>query len=253
MSMLNLTLSGYSTALFSTWYFAEEWGLLLDAGDGVMSALLQKSRKVKHIFLSHADRDHLTGLLQLNHLNARPGFPKVYYPKDSLSIPALGDFSKRFDRQVEVTEWIGIDEYSAIEIKKNIWVQPVKNNHVATAGPLAKSFGYRVQQRKQKLKSKYLHLSQREIVQLRTEIGEENLTYEVSENLLAYSGDTPVENFHFWDNTPVLIHEATFLSSNVLQEDDPRNSKHSLLEDVLKAASNINIQLLILGHFSSRY
>lgn len=250
---MNLTISGYSTALFSTWYFIEEWGLLLDAGDGVISALLQKSRKIKHIFLTHADRDHITGLLQLNQLNARPGFPKIYYPKDSLSIAALGEFSKRFDRQVEATEWIGIDENSAIEVKKNIWVQPVKNNHVITAGPLAKSFGYLVQQRKQKLKREYLHLSQPQIIELRNKIGEENLTYEVSENLLAYSGDTPVENFNIWNNTPILIHESTFLSSNVFTEDDPRNNKHSLLEDVLKAVSKINIQLLILGHFSSRY
>jgi ribonuclease Z len=250
---MNLTLSGYSTALFSTWYFVEEWGLLLDAGDGAISALLQKSRKINHIFLSHADRDHITGLLQLNHLNARDGFPKVYYPKDSLSIPALGQFSKRFDKQVEATEWIGVDENSAIEIKKNIWVQPVKNSHVASAGPLAKSFGYLVQQRKQKLKPEYLTLSQKEIIALRNEIGDENLTYEVRENLLGYSGDTPVENFHIWNGTPVLIHEATFLSSNVYSDDDPRNSKHSLLEDVLTAAKENNIGLLVLGHFSSRY
>ncbi len=250
---MNLTISGYSTALFSTWYFVEELGLLLDAGDGAVSHLLQKSGKIKHIFLSHADRDHITGLLQLNQLNARPGFPKIYYPKDSLSIAALGEFSKRFDRQVQATEWIPVDEHSNIEIKKGIWVKPVKNNHVITAGKLAKSFGYLVQQRKRKLKPEYLSLSPSEIIELRNHLGEENITMEVSENMLAYSGDTPVENFDTWNNTPVLIHEATFLSNNVFTEDDPRNSKHSLLEDVLQAASQINIQLLVLGHFSSRY
>lgn len=250
---MNLTISGYSTALFSTWYFVEELGLLLDAGDGAVSHLLQKSGKIKHIFLSHADRDHITGLLQLNQLNARPGFPKIYYPKDSLSIAALGVFSKHFDRQVQATEWIPVDEHSQIEIKKGIWVKPVKNNHVITAGELAKSFGYLVQQRKRKLKPEYLHLSQPEIIQLRNNAGEEDITFEVSENLLAYSGDTPVENFDIWNHTPVLIHESTFLSSNVFTEDDPRNSKHSLLEDVVLAASQINIQLLVLGHFSSRY
>ena len=250
---MNFTISGYSTALFSTWYFVEELGLLLDAGDGAVSHLLQKSRKIKHIFLSHADRDHITGLLQLNQLNARPGFPKIYYPKDSLSIAALGEFSKRFDRQVQATAWIPIDEHSAIEIIKGIWVKPVQNHHVTTAGKLAKSFGYLVQQRKRKLKEEYLPLSQPEIIQLRNNLGEENITFEVSENLLAYSGDTPVENFDVWDHTPVLIHESTFLSSNVFTEGDPRNSKHSLLEDVLQAASQINIQLLVLGHFSSRY
>lgn len=57
---MEFTISGYSTALFSTWYFIEELGLLFDAGDGVITYLLQKSRKIKYIFISHADRDHLT-------------------------------------------------------------------------------------------------------------------------------------------------------------------------------------------------
>ena len=58
---MKLTISGYSTALFSTWYFVEELGLLFDAGDGIITQLLQKSRKIKYVFISHGDRDHLTG------------------------------------------------------------------------------------------------------------------------------------------------------------------------------------------------
>jgi ribonuclease Z len=52
-----MTITGYSTALFATWYFVEEWGVLFDAGDGLISALLQKSRKIDQVFISHADRD----------------------------------------------------------------------------------------------------------------------------------------------------------------------------------------------------
>ncbi len=100
---MQLTITGYSTALFSTWYFVEEWGILFDAGDGLISALLQKSRKIDHVFISHADRDHLTGLLQFNQLNARPGYPIIHYPKDSGSFPVLGEFSRKFDPQVART------------------------------------------------------------------------------------------------------------------------------------------------------
>jgi ribonuclease Z len=130
--MLNLTISGYSTALFSTWYFIEELSLLLDAGDGVISNLLQKSRKIKYAFISHADRDHLTGLLQLNQLNARPTFPKILFPKDSKSISVFERFSKAFDTQVEETEWIPLEDGQEIEIKKDIIVTSVKNSHVTT-------------------------------------------------------------------------------------------------------------------------
>lgn len=86
---MKLNIAGYSTALFSTWYFIEELGLLFDAGDGVTSSLLQKSRKIEHVFVSHADRDHLTGLLQLNQLNAREGFPKIFFPFSCGSFPAI--------------------------------------------------------------------------------------------------------------------------------------------------------------------
>ncbi|WP_282456680.1 hypothetical protein [Chitinophaga sedimenti] len=42
---MKLTISGYSTALFATWYFIDELGILLDAGDGLTSSLLQKAGK----------------------------------------------------------------------------------------------------------------------------------------------------------------------------------------------------------------
>ena len=109
---MQLTITAFSTALFSTWYFIDELGILFDAGDGVSAHLLQKARKVKHAFISHADRDHISGLIQFNQLNARDGFPKIYYPKDSGSFPALADFAAKFDPHVSGSEWhpIGFDE-----------------------------------------------------------------------------------------------------------------------------------------------
>jgi ribonuclease Z len=250
---MQLTISGYSTALFSTWYFVEELGVLFDAGDGVIANLLQKSRKIKHVFISHADRDHLTGLIQLNQLNARAGFPKMYYPKDARSIRTLEAFSKEFDDQVESTEWIPLTEGQEIEIKKDIIVTPIKNHHVASPDSILKSTGYLVQNRKYKLKQQYLHLSQKEIIALRNDLGEKNLTEEVRVNVLGYSGDTPVENFSVWNNTETLIHEATFLNKKEISDNDTRRNKHSVLEDVLIAASSANIKNLIIGHISSRY
>jgi ribonuclease Z len=76
---------------------------------------------------------------------------------------------------------------------------------------------------------------------------------EVRENILGYSGDTPVENFDIWDNTRILIHEATFLSKVEIEDNDTRRNKHSVLEEVIRAAVSIDIKVLILGHFSSRY
>jgi len=74
---MNLTIHGYSTALYATWYFVEELGILFDAGDGLVSNLMGKSGKIRDVFISHADRDHITGLLQYNQLFAQHK-PKIF-------------------------------------------------------------------------------------------------------------------------------------------------------------------------------
>lgn len=249
---MDLTITGYSTALFSTWYFIEELGLLFDAGDGVTSSLLQKSRKIDHVFISHADRDHVAGLLKLNQQNAREGFPKIYFPVNARSFFALEEFTKRFDAPVQQTIWTPISEDAHVQIRKDLFVQSVKNHHVKTESNEVKSLGFQVYQTKNKLKAEFLNLSQTEIVQATNKLGRENMTYEVRTNLVAYSGDTPVENFDRWNNTQILIHEATFLRKEELDNSGKRN-KHSNLEDVLKMVSEIHVEALILGHFSSRY
>ena len=248
-----MTITGYSTALFATWYFVEEWGILFDAGDGLISALLQKSRKIDHVFISHADRDHLTGLLQFNQLNARPGFPVIYYPADARSFPALEQFSKQFDVQVERTVWTPVTQGEEIAIAKDLVVIPVRNGHVPVEQHIIKSLGYKVVQVRKKLKPEFAHLSGEELRQLGERIGRENLSYEIRENLLAYSGDTPVEECDKWDNTRVLIHEATFLGGGEQIKERGYGNKHSTLEEVMEMVAALSIGSLILGHFSSRY
>jgi len=251
---MHLTITGYSTALFSTWYFIEEWGVLFDAGDGVISALLQKSRKIDHVFISHADRDHLTGLSQLNQLNARPGAPTMYFPKDASSFPALEAFSKKFDIQVGQTIWMPVTEGDEIPIAKDLLVKPIRNGHVPVAPEIIRSLGYMVMQTRKKLKPEYAHLTGEQLRQLGETQGKDSLTLEIRTNLLAYSGDTPVEDGAKWDHTDILIHEATFFNNG----GEPVKMRtygniHSTLEAVMEMVSSIHIGQLILGHFSSRY
>ncbi len=94
-----LTIKGYSNALYATWWFLEEWGLLFDCGDGVSAGLGQKGRKVRTIALSHVDWDHSSDLLNFLQLNGRGQLPVIYYPADCGSVPALAEFSRRFDPQ----------------------------------------------------------------------------------------------------------------------------------------------------------
>ena len=250
---MQLTITGYSTALFSTWYFIEEWGILFDAGEGLISSLLQKSRKIDQVFISHADRDHLTGLLQFNQLNARPGFPVIHYPKDSGSFRALEKFSKEFDPQVARTVWTPVTEGDEIFIAKDLLVKPIRNSHVPVDRHIIKSLGYQVIQTRKKVRPEFAHLSGEQLRQLAEQQGRESFSMEVRTNLLAYSGDTPVEDGDKWDNTGILIHEATFLGNGEDIKVRDYGNKHSTLEEVMEMVSTIHIEQLILGHFSSRY
>jgi ribonuclease Z len=247
------TITGYSTALFSTWYVIEELGILFDCGDGCISGLLQKSRKVKHIFISHADRDHLSGLLQFAQLNNRPGFPLLYYPSDCVSFPALNTFSGIFDPHIQKGIWRGITHNEEIRIGKDIILTAFRNNHVPAADGSHKSLSYLVERTKRKLKDEYAGLAGHEIAALRKQKGDDELTYEVREKLIGYSGDAPPENEFYWNNTDILIHEATFLATEDMAEETPRGNLHSMLEGVMEMVARINVRHLVLGHFSSRY
>lgn len=244
-------ITGYSTALFATWFFIEELGLLLDAGDGVSAGLLQKSRKVKQVFISHADRDHLTGLLQFNQLNARPGFPVIHYPADSGSFPALADFGGKFDRHVQLARWQALRPGETVALKKDIQVRAIRNGHVDVPASMSKSLSYKVSQVKWKIKPEFANWAGPKIAQLAKEKGRAFISQEVEEPLLGYSGDSPVEDYERWDNTPILIHEATFLDDSTPMK--KKANKHSRLDEVMQMVADIKVEVLILSHFSSRY
>lgn len=250
---MKLTITGYSTALFSTWYLLEELGILMDAGDGLTSGLLQKSRKINYVFISHADRDHLTGLVQLNQLNAREGFPVICYPRDSKSFPAMEEFLKRFDPHTTGVQWKAVAPGDEIWVKEDLVVIPVRNEHVTTDQNIIRSLSYKVMQVKQKVKPELSGLSAAALKQIIMERGKESTTMEVRTNLVGYSGDTPVQDLQRWDQSGILIHEATFLGSEGEVKRIAHKNKHSKLEEVMEMVSQISVQQLILGHFSSRY
>lgn len=247
---MKLKIHGYSTALFATWYFIEELGLLFDAGDGLTSNLLGKTGKIKHVFISHADRDHLGGLLQYNQLFSHRR-PSIYYPKDANSFRFLEEFTERFDPHTSGTIWQPLDDGSIVDIKTNYKVMSFENRHIDMPGQL-KSLSYKVIETKNKLKPEFSNLSSQELVALKKEKGDNYINEQQCKSILIYSGDTPVFDYSKFDNCEILIHEATFLKKEELEKGNDKN-KHSSLEEVMEMVANISIERLILGHFSSRY
>ncbi|MBE7496329.1 MAG: MBL fold metallo-hydrolase [Verrucomicrobiaceae bacterium] len=243
---MHLTISASSTALFSTWVFVENFGLLFDAGDGVSASLGQKGRKVRHVFVTHADRDHVCGLLQLHQLNARDGTPSIYYPRDCGSFPALKEFMGNFDPQSGPATWIGLSPGDIVNLDKMHFIEARTSEHV-TSGNLAKALDYTLCSVRRILKPELHGMSGIEISALRKSHGDDAVTETQVVKLIGYSGDAPKLNPERWSGVKILIHEATFL------ERETARNFHSNLPDVILAAAQLEIEALVLIHFSARY
>lgn len=250
---MNLNITAYSTALFSTWINVEQLNLLIDAGDGLTAGLLQKSRKIKNVFITHSDRDHLNGLPQFVQLNSRKNYPIIHYPKDSGSFPAMRDFLTKFDPHVSGSQWRGIEAGQEIKIRPDLVVQALRNEHIKCDPGVHKSFSYKVQLLKNKLKKEFIHLTNDEIGNLAKKIGRDQITEETRTNIISFSGDTPIDDYDRWDKSEILIHEATFLKNEIDDILEAKGHKHTKIEELLKMASEIELGTLIINHFSTRY
>lgn len=247
-----LTITAYSTALFASWYFVHEYKVLFDCGDGLSAHLLQKARKIKHCFLSHADRDHVAGLLQFQQLNGRSGLT-IHYPADSGSFPALEEFSAKFDPHAAGTRWNPLHPGDEIILREDLVVRPISNRHIPAAEGESKSLSFVVETIRRKLKPEYASMSGSEIGDHQKRHGADAITDASRVTEIIYSGDTPIESDGRYNDAKVLIHEATFLSREEIDPGNPRRNKHSSLDAVMEMAAESNIGTLILGHFSSRY
>jgi ribonuclease Z len=249
-----ITITAYSAALYSTWIFVEQWRLLLDAGDGVCAGLLQKTRKIHTVAVTHADRDHLAGLFQLLQLNARDGLPHILYPADCSSFPALASFCERFDPHTEGTaKWMAVRPGEVISLFDGYKLKTRSSFHFPGAEAKTKSLSYFVVREVRSLKSEHVGRSQVELDRLRQEHGAEHLTQVTEMPILAYSGDTVVGNPEVWRGYRILIHEATYLSYDDAGDQSNRRNQHSVLPDVLELARQAGPEVLILMHFSPRY
>ncbi|MEM6505239.1 MAG: RNAse Z [Planctomycetota bacterium] len=243
---MHLTITTYSAALFSTWVFIEELGLLFDAGDGVSAGLTQKGGKIKNVFITHADRDHICGLLQVHQLNARDGSPTIYYPKDCGSFEPLRDFLARCDPQSGPATWIALDNDQAIDLSHGYQVTTQRSEHVQKDG-LVKAFGFTLSHTRKRLKAEFQGLSGKEIATKKQELGEGGISETITDKLLGYSGDSPALIPSDWRGVKLLLHEATFL------EPETTRGSHASLPHVIEAASSLSLDALVLMHFSSRY
>jgi len=233
-----------STALVSTWLFIEDYGVCFDAGDGLTAGLGLKSRKIRHLFLSHADRDHIAGLLQFNALNGAAK-PSIYFPRDCGSFPALRDFCAAFDAHTDQASWHPVGKGDEVEVGTNVFVRVLRSDHVQIENK-QKSLSFLLFKRLKKVRAEFLG---KDIARLKQTMSDEALFEYREQRLFGYSGDG-APNPTLWLGAEVIAHEATFLTT---EDSDRARSGHAGLPETLAMMSRLRPTAAILYHFSPRY
>ena len=159
----------------------------------------------------------------------------------------------KFDPHTNGSRWIGIEDGQIVSIKKGFEIQAIRNEHIKFPKGVHKNLSYKLYETKTKLKSEFQFIGSQEIKKIVDEKGSAYITETVKDNIISFSGDTPVDDYSKWNGSQILIHESTFIKGNSDQPVSSHEGKHSTLEDVMQMVAEIGIEKLILTHFSARY
>jgi len=246
----------FSTALVSTWAFDQTHRILFDAGDGVAALLDARIQRIRRAALTHAHRDHCSGLMQLLNLRGGAGDFTVCYPEASGAARALAAFLSNFDaRSTGKVHWAPVAPGSMVPIEPDRhFLRPFATDHYPrTDPPRALSLGYQIVRYVDKLKPEFHNLPQEELDALRQQHGREYITQTVEDILVTITGDTLPMPPECYRGTRVLIHECTFLDARERSEMEDRGHPHSCLDEVLEIAREARVSYLGLYHLSRRY
>jgi ribonuclease Z len=154
---------------------------------------------------------------------------------------------QRLDRGRQVCQLHGVRPGQEIELSRENVVTPFRTTHTIP------SVGYVVWDRRNKLKEEYHGLPGERIRDLR--LSGVEVTREVRAPLVAYTGDTSPAGL---DGCPaayeakILITELSFIRPSH-RRDKIHKFGHMHLDDFLERAERFKNELIICGHFSTRY
>ena len=240
-----LTIEGYSRAAVQSYWRVPELKLGFDLGAHPWDFMGTPTWLISHCHL-----DHIAALplyvARRRLMKMTP--PKIFLPAGSVdAVRKMLDSFVRLDRGRMTCELIGVKPGEEFELSRELVLNVLKTKHTVP------SVGYIVSERRKKLKPEYLELSGEQIRDLR-ESGTE-ITAERRIRLVGFTGDTAPagldDNPEFYD-ARILITEMTFAAPEHRKELIHKTG-HMHLDDFVKRQEKFKNEIVIAGHFSTRY
>ena len=239
------TVEGYSRAAVQTYWRIPELKLGFDMGASPWSFMGTPT-----FFITHAHLDHMAALpsfvARRRMMKMEP--PTIYLPAQVVEhVDRMLKSWHKLDRGRMLCNLVPVIPGEEYELSRE---------HVVTAYPTkhtVPSVGYIVWERRKKLKAEFLGLSGQEIRDIR--LGGTEVSEETRIPLVSYTGDTAPPGL---DADPanfqakILITEMTFFRPEHRKEKIHKFG-HMHLDDILARADKFQNELIILGHFSTRY
>ena len=201
-------------------------------------------------FVSHTHLDHIAALpvyvARRRMMKMEP--PTVYVPAENLDdVKKLMQIMHRLDRGRQLADIKGVTAGDEIELSREQVVTVFNTVHTIP------SRGFVVWERRNKLKEEFVGLAGDKIRDLK--LSGVAITREVRIPVVAYTGDTSPAGL---DACPacyeakILITEMSFIRA-AHRRDKIHKFGHMHLDDFLERADRFKNELIIAGHFSTRY
>jgi ribonuclease Z len=240
-----LTIEGWSRAAVQTYWRIPELKLGFDLGASPWNFMGTPT-----IFISHAHLDHLAALpayvARRRMMKMEP--PTIYVPAEVVEpVDRMLRCWQRLDRGRMLLNLVGVEPGQEIELSREHTVTVFTTKHTVP------SVGYIVWDRRKKLKPEYQSLRGDEIRDLR--LAGTEVSAEVKLPLVCYTGDTAPQGLDAHPavyEASILITELTFFRPEH-RKDKIHKFGHTHLDDILERADRFQNELVIFGHFSTRY